>query len=199
MAGPTLIRAHELIAAPWKNGGGSTREIACFPAAAGLDDFIWRASLAEVAQAGPFSRFDGVDRTLILLAGAGMRLETEDGVSHRLAHALDRLDFAGETAIHASPIRGATHDFNLMLRRDAVQGEVEIRHAPCEGGLQCDVALLFCVEGELEITLDDEAAACTLSASDTLRIDTARGRYCRVRGQGCLLRIGLNLTSMETA
>ena len=39
---------------PWKNGGGSTREIACGPAGAGMDGFDWRASIATIAAPGPF-------------------------------------------------------------------------------------------------------------------------------------------------
>jgi environmental stress-induced protein Ves len=50
----TLLRGVDLVAAPWKNGGGVTREVAAFPAGAGLDAFVWRVSIADVAQAGPF-------------------------------------------------------------------------------------------------------------------------------------------------
>ena len=31
---------------PWKNGGGSTTELAIFPAGANLDNFVWRLSTA---------------------------------------------------------------------------------------------------------------------------------------------------------
>ena len=47
---------------PWKNGGGLTREVAAFPANASMADFDWRISIADVAAAGPFSRFENVDR-----------------------------------------------------------------------------------------------------------------------------------------
>ena len=55
---------------PWKNGGGITREIAAFPEGADLADFEWRISMADVASDGPFSRFEGVDRTLCVLEGS---------------------------------------------------------------------------------------------------------------------------------
>ncbi|MFP3548944.1 HutD family protein, partial [Rhizobium sp. SIMBA_035] len=35
MATATLIRGADLVAAPWKNGGGVTREVAAFPEGAG--------------------------------------------------------------------------------------------------------------------------------------------------------------------
>ncbi|MBN3819399.1 HutD family protein, partial [Paraburkholderia sp. Se-20369] len=33
----TMMRAADLVASPWKNGGGVTREIAAFPPGAALD------------------------------------------------------------------------------------------------------------------------------------------------------------------
>ena len=55
---------------PWKNGGGSTTELAIFPEDAKLDHFIWRLSTASVNTAGPFSHFSQIDRTLAILSGA---------------------------------------------------------------------------------------------------------------------------------
>lgn len=44
-------------ATPWKNGGGSTRELACWPpataAAGGMDSFGWRVSAGHHCGAGP--------------------------------------------------------------------------------------------------------------------------------------------------
>ena len=64
-----FLAASERRAQPWKNGGGITREIAASPDGAALDAFDWRVSMAEVAAAGPFSRFEGVDRILTVLTG----------------------------------------------------------------------------------------------------------------------------------
>ena len=74
-----LIAFSQLVATPWKNGGGVTRQIAIDPPGSGLDDCGWRLSTAEVAQDGPFSRFDGVDRQLHILAGEGLDLRFADG------------------------------------------------------------------------------------------------------------------------
>ncbi|MBJ9881917.1 HutD family protein, partial [Burkholderia cenocepacia] len=88
-----LIRAADLVASPWKNGGGVTREIGAFPPGAALDAFAWRVSVADVGTAGPFSRFDGIDRTLVLLSGAGMTLAEAGGTRHVLDAPLARADF----------------------------------------------------------------------------------------------------------
>ena len=64
---------------PWKNGGGSTRELACWPPGAGMDSFAWRVSVATIARPGPFSAFPGVDRQIMLLEGDGVRLQAAAG------------------------------------------------------------------------------------------------------------------------
>ena len=57
---------------PWRNGGGVTTEIAIAPDGAGLvgERFLYRVSIADVMSDGPFSRFEGYDRHIMLPAGA---------------------------------------------------------------------------------------------------------------------------------
>ncbi len=108
---------------PWKNGGGHTTEIAVHPADAGSASFVWRISVAEIDRNGPFSRFPGIDRTLVLLSGDGIRL-TGAGDPMELQTPYEPVTFAGEAPIDCSLIGGPTRDFNLMVRRDAAHGEV---------------------------------------------------------------------------
>ncbi|ASV99760.1 HutD/Ves family protein [Paraburkholderia aromaticivorans] len=190
----TLIRGAELVAAPWKNGGGVTREVAAVPQGAGLDTFVWRVSVADVAQAGPFSRFAGIDRTLVLLSGAGMLLDEADGAqgvkTHALTQALDVARFTGEAHIDARLVDGATRDFNLMVRRDAARGEVDVWRGAGQRTLSEDVVLLYCAQGAVRIT-PGEARALPLEAGDTLRIDTPSALSCRVEGEGALLAVSI--------
>ncbi|MFT7399651.1 MAG: environmental stress-induced protein Ves, partial [Rheinheimera aquimaris] len=55
----------------WQNGGGITHQLCRKDDEQGL---LWRVSVAEVATDGPFSRFDNIDRVIMLLAGAGFSL-----------------------------------------------------------------------------------------------------------------------------
>lgn len=117
--------ASALAATPWKNGGGVTREIACQPPGAGMDAFDWRLSIAEIAAAGPFSSFPGVDRVITLLDGAGVLLRSRDGaISHRLAIPLAPFAFPGEAAIDAQLLGGGCRDLNVMTRRAACRAQV---------------------------------------------------------------------------
>ena len=110
---------------PWKNGGGSTREIVSWPLDAGLDDFDWRVSIATIAANGPFSVFAGVDRTIMLLDGDGVRLKGA-GVNHLLDTPHEPFAFSGDVAVDCTLIGGESSDFNVMSRRARCRAEVRI-------------------------------------------------------------------------
>jgi len=111
-----LLRHADRPARPWKNGGGLTRDVITMPDGAGLDTFDWRVSLAEVASDGPFSRFDGIDRTTAILSGAGFIL-TVDGQRHRLTPDSPGLAYPGDAPAGATLIEGPVTDLNIMSRR----------------------------------------------------------------------------------
>jgi environmental stress-induced protein Ves len=130
-----------LPAMPWKNGGGSTREIACWPRGAGIHDFDWRVSIASIEQAGPFSVFEGVDRQIMLLDGDGVRLRSPDGrIDHRLDVPNRPFAFSGDESIDCTLLGGPSSDFNVMTRRGRCSAELQVIEAaanvaPCRHGL----------------------------------------------------------------
>ncbi len=115
-----------LPATPWKNGGGSTREIVCRPAGAGMDGFDWRVSIATIDKAGPFSAFPGVERVIMLLDGDGVHLRSDNGVDHRLDHLYLPFAFSGDAALDCSLLGGPSTDFNVMTRRGALRAQVQV-------------------------------------------------------------------------
>ena len=99
---------------PWKNGGGTTRELLAWPTPL---DWTLRLSVAQVDADGPFSRFDGITRWFTVLAGAGVRLHmTDAGQTHSLDASSSPLAFDGALAVDCTLIDGPTQDFNLMAR-----------------------------------------------------------------------------------
>lgn len=133
---------------PWKNGGGTTREIAAWPPGAGMDAFAWRISVADIAADGPFSAFPGIDRQIALLDGAGVRLRAVDGTfDHRLDEIGVPFAFAGETPVDATLIAGATRDFNVMTRRGRCHARVLPLRAASTLPAVADAALLLVVSG----------------------------------------------------
>ncbi|MEH2472754.1 environmental stress-induced protein Ves [Nitrobacteraceae bacterium AZCC 2161] len=118
-----ILRAADYKIMPWKNGMGSTTEIAVSPEAEGFEGFDWRISMARVETDGPFSPFPGIDRTLLVLEGDGIILKVAD-------HGLVRLDresihsFPGDQPTYATLIGGPIVDLNVMSRRDRFQHNV---------------------------------------------------------------------------
>lgn len=107
----------------WRNGGGETREIACWPV--GGEDFGWRASIATIEQNGPFSTFPEVERSITLLAGDGVRLFSAEGhIDHELAQSLQPFSFPGDIALEATLLGGNSQDFNIMTRRGCWRADV---------------------------------------------------------------------------
>lgn len=121
--------------APWKNGGGETAEIVCFPEGAGFDSFGWRISTARVAGDGPFSRFDGVARVLAVLEGGPLALSFADG--RRVVLDRDSAPFAFDGALPcAGELLGPpVLDLNVMVRAPFVARVVRGEGAKDSEGL----------------------------------------------------------------
>ncbi|MEU5806039.1 HutD family protein [Streptomyces sp. NPDC047718] len=154
-----VLRAGDRPAVAWKNGGGVTREIAAWPEGAGVDDFVWRVSLAEVAADGPFSAFPGVDRTLTLAEGTGMDL-TVGGARRVVGERFAPQDFPGDAPTDCRLLAGPVVNFNVMYRRGAapaetavVRGSLALTAAPDE------ILLVVALEGGARIELPGATGA----------------------------------------
>ncbi len=119
-----VLRAANYKTMPWKNGMGSTTEIAIHPADAKLDDFEWRVSMARVASDGPFSIFAGIDRTLLLLEGSGIDLSVAGSAPVRIDHETIH-SFPGDQPTSARLVDGVIIDLNVMSRRATVVHDVK--------------------------------------------------------------------------
>jgi len=95
---------------PWRNGGGATRELLAHP---GPANWRVRMSVADVHAAGPFSRFEGIERWFAVLEGAGVVLRLA-GEERLLTRGDPPLRFDGGVPVHCTLFTGATRDFNLM-------------------------------------------------------------------------------------
>jgi hypothetical protein len=116
------VRVDRIEPTPWKNGGGSARELLCWPDAAG---WVLRVSLAEVARDGPFSDYSGCERWFAVVSGAGVVLALRSGRA-LLEPATPPLRFDGAEAPHCELLRGPTTDLNLIVRAAAGRGAMSI-------------------------------------------------------------------------
>lgn len=166
-----LINPDQYRRMAWKNGLGVTTEIARSPADG--ESFDWRVSIASVERDGPFSRFPGLDRILLVLEGPGLFLE-QHGLGTRLAP-LEPFAFSGDEATIGRLISGPIRDFNVITRRGVTRARLEV----LQGGQATVVnagngrALLYCHAGASTVVSSDGAA--TVAAGATVRVDPPAG------------------------
>ena len=156
----------------WKNGGGTTHEIAIRPEGAALDAFDWRVSIAEVARDGPFSRFPGIDRTITLIEGAGMRL-SGNGRNVLMRTPFEPYAFPGEDPVDCALLSGPIRDFNAMVRRDRARGCVAVVRARTLFDA-ADFQLAFAAVGVHECTIDGDRPI-RLAPRHTLIVERVAG------------------------
>jgi uncharacterized protein len=128
-------------AQPWANGRGETLELCRRDSTRGM---LWRLSVAMVAEDGPFSRLDGIERVLTVIDGPGFDL-VGDGMRLR-ADPMRPLAFAGEAALAAKGVSAPSRDFNLMVARGSVGATLTVGR---EGQAQAETVALFSPTGGL--------------------------------------------------
>lgn len=178
MTGPALLPAATRVAVPWKDGGGITRGIATGPEGAGLADFDWRLSMAEVAAAGPFSRFAGIDRTLAVLDGT-LLLDIA-GDAGRLTADSAPVAFAGDVAVTGTPVGGAVINLNLMVRRGTASARLTRLTPDFTPDPAATLILFFTAGGRVHH--DDTPIA--VARFDALRVDPAAWPALRIETDG---------------
>ena len=152
---------------PWKNGGGMTTEILAEPNATG--GHLWRLSIAEVAQSGPFSDFSGYDRTIMLIEGVGFTLnfDPKDSPAKRLDRPYEPFPFDGGWKTDCTLIEGPVRDFNLMAAKDAGGAELTVARLDRSGisVAAAKTVVFHAFDGDATVSSQP------LPAGDTLRID----------------------------
>ncbi|WP_162244237.1 MULTISPECIES: HutD family protein [unclassified Rhizobium] len=119
-----FLRAEDQRLVPWKNGCGVTREVAVYSDKGMGPEFLWRVSIAIVNKDGPFSIFEGVDRTIAVMHGDGIILHS-GGNSVSLTPTSEPHAFKGELPVEASVMESQTTDLNVMSRRECFDHSME--------------------------------------------------------------------------
>ena len=108
----THLTAADYRVMPWANGRGQTVELIRLEDDAG--GLKLRLSVADVVEAGAFSRLPGIDRVLTLIEGEGFDLDFGGAVPGRAALPFQPVAFSGDWATSATNLRGPSRDFNVM-------------------------------------------------------------------------------------
>jgi environmental stress-induced protein Ves len=171
---------------PWRNGLGSTVELAKQDRPDG-DGFAWRLSMADVASDGAFSNFSGYDRTLLLLEGAGITLDC-DGEKHQLNQPLQAARFRGEDPTFATLHDGPIKDFNIMTHRQNCTASVtaQAEEAASQTDVDAQILLVYAVNGDLRIE-SDALSRLTLPAGHLLIIRNPAIQVLHNQGAGFIV------------
>ena len=177
-----VFRASDYPRMPWKNGGGSTEEITR-DAGQGLEGFGWRLSIADIGESGGFSRFDGYQRIITVLQGAGMNL-TVDGERTRALLPFDAFAFEGQSHVSCTLIDGPIRDFNLIYAPDRYAARLQWMDADSAFFSSAQTVLLFSADERVDVEVGAEHNALgiydclQLSGNRTLQKITVAGRCC---------------------
>jgi uncharacterized protein len=154
-----IVRASDCKTTSWKNGGGSTTEIAVGPAGSSLEAFDWRVSMARVASDGPFSDFAGIDRTLAIVKGSGLVLTIGEGAPLTLSGETDPVSFSGDTPTSARLTAGEITDLNVMTRRGRFRHRLTriATSTSCDFGGD-DIAIVLSLDGTTTVIFGQGSA-----------------------------------------
>ena len=150
-----LLTGGDFKRVPWANGRGTTLELVRRNDEAGA--LLFRLSVADVVEPGPFSPLPGIDRVITLIDGAGFDLDFGGVRPSETLRPFAPLAFSGDWSTSASAVHGPSRDFNVMTARGRVTAEVEAVTAAAriETGA---LAYIYAAEGRIVAKGSDTSA-----------------------------------------
>jgi len=178
-----IYRPQDFIKLPWKNGLGYTTEL--LKESISEHEFAWRLSIAQVTRDGPFSNFDGYDRTLVLLKGEGMRLEHGAQPAQVLGKPLDVARFSGKGPTTAQLHSGPIEDFNIMTRCGICSAKTHANadSSSFEGSTAASWLLIYASADSLSVSLG-ENEPLPVSDGHLLQVRITQSMSFKIDGPG---------------
>jgi len=187
----TVLRAADYPRMPWKNGGGSTEEITR-DAGEGLDGFGWRLSIADIGESGGFSRFDGYQRVITVLQGAGMHLQV-DGEQSRALLPFDAFAFKGDSEVSCRLIDGPIRDFNLIYAPQRYSARLQWLQAGSRLFTPAQTVLVFAADEHVDVHVGNTRHE-QLGRYDCLQLSGNRELLeIAITGRSCVIELSANL------
>ncbi|MHB1871608.1 MAG: HutD/Ves family protein [Steroidobacteraceae bacterium] len=186
--GPKVLKHQAYRAMPWRNGRGTTLEIAREPANG--EGFAWRLSLADIAEDGEFSAYPGYSRALVLVDGLDLRLRFRGHGHSFLTPAKRATRFEGAWQTRCAIPQGRCTDLSLIVRKGAAARPAAIVRAPKVLPVKSTrrvalpaslYAAVFVLEGAVAA---GEPSRARLRARDTLLFRPGPPRTLLVRNLG---------------
>lgn len=158
---------------PWRNGAGWTRTV-CSRDVDG--QLRWRVSVADITGAGPFSCFEGMDRTAVMVRGARLCLSNAE-VRLAFDGPGSLLQFPGEWALECDAPELPTRLLNVMVRRGSAQARVLVAADEASSLPAGSEQVALVLRGRFELRFPDDT-----------RLVVAEGEGVHCSGQGAPCR-----------
>ena len=172
----TLLDPASYLRTPWKNGGGTTVDIA-------FSGDVWRFGRTPIVQPGPFSDYTGYDRVQVLVSGSGLVLETPEGEID-VRQPFRPVRFAGETRIVSRLEAGPVEVVNLIGNRALVKIDIAVLDEDRTLILQPGTHIAYSPHGDATLAIHGDERR--LASDYALRLDITVP--IRLGGRmGCLL------------
>jgi len=173
------LKAGDVRRTPWKNGRGTTEELAIWPNGSSFErgDFGWRVSKSSVVEPGPFSTFPGVDRILVVTDGDGLVLDHGGAAPRGRLAKLTPYGFAGDWTTTAELTAGPVSDFNVFARRGVRRADVRLAtpgRRPERLALEAGDALVHVLVGPMIARSGGDGRMFALGAGETLAVWRAK-------------------------
>ncbi len=176
---------------PWRNGRGSTLEIAREPAAG--EEFAWRLSLAAITADGDFSVYRGYRRAIVLVSGNGLRLRFRGHGSASLNPTRRGARFEGDWKTHCAVPEGSCTDLSLIVRDGSGSRPACIVRAPLIRRIEATrrvilsadlYGAIFVLAGATAVKEPKSVRPRRLRARDTLLLSPGASRVVTLQNRG---------------
>jgi len=157
----TLLDPASYLRTPWKNGGGTTVDIA-------FEDDVWRFGRTPIVKPGPFSDYTGFDRVQVLVSGSGLVLETPTGEID-VRQPFRPVRFTGETPIMSRLEAGPVEVVNLIGRRARVKIDIVVLDEGRTLHVEPGTHFAYTPHGEATVAVQGDER--TLAADHALRLE----------------------------
>lgn len=186
-----VLRYKRYRSMPWRNGLGTTLEIAREPEDG--EHFAWRLSLARLDRDSSFSAYPGYRRALVLVDGSALRLRFQGHGNAQLGPNRRGTRFEGGWRTFCALPDGPCTDLSLIvqagssarakcvLREPAVLNVDPVRQLALPGGVH---VALFVLEGSISIAETNGARRRYLHVHDTLLLPPGPQRILTLRRIG---------------
>ena len=157
---------------PWKNGLGVTCELARQSIDGSDSDFLWRVSVADVSEDGPFSPYPEHMRIISTLTGSGIRLDVDGKISPDIGQ-YDLFSFSGASAVSSTLLDGSIKDFNVIYKPAGCSVRVQWAKVCDKVSFlsQASIALVYAVN-PVTVALGEERVSVDLGATFICDNDT---------------------------